>query len=185
MKKSNVYTRTGDQGQTSLADGSRISKFDIRLDSYGEIDELNSHVGMLVSLVREERVREMLLDVQRTLFVVGALLAMPPKGEKTSTCVLTKDHVSNLEQCIDSLHEGLPAWRGFTLPGGCISACQAQICRTVCRRAERRICLLSQQDGEVDSCLLSYVNRLSDMFYVLALYLNNQEGVEEIFWSAR
>ena len=96
MKKSNVYTRTGDQGQTSLADGSRISKFDVRLDSYGEIDELNSHVGLLVSLVREERVREMLLDVQRTLFVVGALLAMPPKGEKTSTCVLTKDHVSNL-----------------------------------------------------------------------------------------
>ena len=118
MKKSNVYTRTGDQGQTSLADGSRISKFDVRLDSYGEIDELNSHVGLLVSLVREERVREMLLDVQRTLFVVGALLAMPPKGEKTSTCVLTKDHVSNLEQCIDSLHEGLPAWRGVRGDGG-------------------------------------------------------------------
>ncbi|MGN0233988.1 MAG: cob(I)yrinic acid a,c-diamide adenosyltransferase [Bacteroidaceae bacterium] len=185
MKKSNVYTRTGDQGQTSLADGTRISKYAMRLDCYGEIDELNSHVGLLVSHVKDEQVRDLLLDVQRTLFIIGAMLATPSEGEKASACSLTKEHVQALEQNIDRLHDGLPAWRGFTLPGGCIAASQAQVCRTVCRRAERRICRLSEQEGGVDSYLLAYVNRLSDMFYVLALYLNNIENVKEILWSVR
>lgn len=185
MKKSNVYTRTGDQGQTSLADGTRTNKFALRLDSYGEIDELNSHVGLLVCHVKDEQIKNLLLDVQRTLFTIGGMLATPPESGKITTCKVTVEQVQALEHSIDHLHEGLPPWRGFTLPGGCIAASQAQICRTVCRRAERRICELSVQESGVDSTLMAYVNRLSDMFYVLALYLNNTEGVEEIFWSAR
>ena len=182
MKKSNVYTRTGDHGLTSLADGTRTSKCCPRLESYGEVDELNSHIGLLASLVTDEHIRAMLHDVQRSLFSVGAMLATPPEAAHAVHCPVTPDMVHALEQHIDQLHDGLPPWRGFTLPGGNTAASQAQVCRAVCRRAERRICTLSEQEQGVDSCLLAYVNRLSDMFYVLALRLNYLDGVSEILW---
>ncbi len=183
MKKSNVYTCTGDSGQTSLADGTRTSKCSLRLESYGEVDELNCHIGLLLSIIQKGEIRHMLTDVQRRLFSVGAQLATPPGAAYTVRWPITEDQVHEMEHVIDSLHEGLPPWRGFTLPGGTQAASQAQVCRAVCRRAERRICALAQQEGGVDSSLLAYVNRLSDMFYVLALRLNYLDGVDEISWS--
>lgn len=185
MEKSNMYTRAGDSGQTSLADGTRTAKCSLRLESYGEVDELNSHTGLLASLVAREDIREMLLGVQRVLFSVGAMLATPPGAGHAARCPVTMEQVRGLEHYIDRLHDGLPPWRGFTLPGGALAASQAHVCRTVCRRAERRICALDAAGGRVDSCLLAYVNRLSDMFYVLALRLNYFDGVEEKLWYSR
>ncbi len=185
MKKSNVYTCTGDHGQTSLADGTRTSKCCLRLESYGEVDELNCHTGLLASLVQREDICEVLVGVQRALFSVGAMLATPPDAPHQVHCPVTMEQVRDLEHTIDCLHDGLPPWRGFTLPGGTRAASQAQVCRAVCRRAERRICALDAEGGNVDSCLLAYVNRLSDMFYVLALRLNYLDGVEEKMWSPR
>lgn len=184
MKKSNVYTCTGDAGQTSLADGTRTSKCCLRLESYGEVDELNCHVGLLRSLLPGSHLDGVLQEVQNRLFTVGAMLATPPDAPHAVRCPLTETHVHSLEHTIDTLHDGLPPWRGFTLPAGTQAACQAQVCRAVCRRAERAICALMQQQGGVDHCLLAYVNRLSDMFYVLALRLNYIDGVDEILWSA-
>lgn len=185
MEKSNVYTCTGDGGQTSLADGTRTSKCCARLESYGEVDELNCHVGLLLALVSNEQIEEMLLEVQRTLFSVGAMLATPPQAAHAVRHAVTSEQVHALEHTIDLLHDGLPPWRGFTLPGGTQAASQAQVCRAVCRRAERRICTLAEMEGGVDSCLLAYVNRLSDMFYVLALRLNYLDGKEEKMWLQR
>ena len=116
MKKSNVYTCTGDGGQTSLADGTRTSKCCARLESYGEVDELNCHVGLLLSLVANEQIEEMLLGVQRTLFSVGAMLATPPQAAHAVRHAVTSEQVHALEHSIDLLHDGLPPWRGFTLP---------------------------------------------------------------------
>lgn len=182
MKKSNVYTRTGDQGQTSLSDGTRTSKCCLRLESYGTVDELNSHIGLLISLTKNKDINQILIQVQNCLFCMGAMLSTPPDSQHISRCSITEEQVYDMEQTIDRLHEGLPVWKGFTLPGGTQAAAQAHICRVVCRRAERIICALSIEQP-VDKNLMAYINRLSDMFYVLALHLNFLAGVDEILWS--
>ena len=177
---SKVYTKTGDCGTTSLVGGKRVPKECARLESYGTIDELNAQVGLLLTYVEEPVDRECLIGIQRRLFVIGAQLATEAPNEPS--CVVTLDDVSNLEQSIDQASEGLPKWRGFTLPGGCRAAALAHVCRTVCRRAERRILALKATEP-VDANLIKYVNRLSDYFYVLALRLNFLQGTEEILWK--
>ena len=175
-----VYTKTGDAGTTSLVGGKRVPKDCARLESYGTIDELNAHVGLLLTYVSENQDRECLISIQNRLFVVGAQLATEAPNVPSS--VITDDDVTNLENNIDKASEGLPKWRGFTLPGGCREAAQAHVCRTVCRRAERRILTLNSEE-KVDPQLLKYINRLSDYFYVLALRLNFLQGTEEILWQ--
>ena len=177
-----VYTKTGDAGTTSLVGGKRVPKDCARLESYGTIDELNAHVGLLLTYVSENQDRECLISIQNRLFVVGAQLATEAPNVPSS--VITDDDVTNLENNIDKASEGLPKWRGFTLPGGCREAAQAHVCRTVCRRAERRILTLNSEE-KVDPQLLKYINRLSDYFYVLALRLNFLHGTEEILWQKR
>lgn len=177
-----VYTRTGDSGSTSLASGKRVSKTCLRIESYGTIDELNSQVGLLLTYTTEAADRQCLISIQNCLFVVGAQLATDADAPHSPSSHITADDVTNLEKSIDLAAEGLPKWRGFTLPGGCRAAAIAHVCRTICRRAERRILSLNETE-EVDTQLLSYVNRLSDYFYVLALRLNFLEGEEEILWS--
>ena len=177
---SKVYTKTGDCGTTSLVGGKRVPKECARLESYGTIDELNAQVGLLLTYVEEPVDRECLIGIQSRLFVIGAQLATEAPNEPS--CVVTLDDVSNLEQSIDQASEGLPKWRGFTLPGGCRAAALAHVCRTVCRRAERRILALKATEP-VDANLIKYVNRLSDYFYVLALRLNFLQGTEEILWK--
>lgn len=175
-----VYTKTGDAGTTSLVGGKRVPKDCARLESYGTVDELNAHVGLLLTYVSENQDRECLISIQNRLFVVGAQLATEAPNVPSS--VITDDDVTNLENNIDKASEGLPKWRGFTLPGGCREAAIAHVCRTVCRRAERRILTLNSEE-EVDPQLIKYINRLSDYFYVLALRLNFLHGTEEILWK--
>ena len=175
-----VYTKTGDAGTTSLVGGKRVPKDCARLESYGTVDELNAHVGLLLTYVSENQDRECLISIQNRLFVVGAQLATEAPNVPSS--VITDDDVTNLENNIDKAGEGLPKWRGFTLPGGCREAAIAHVCRTVCRRAERRILTLNFEE-KVDPQLLKYINRLSDYFYVLALRLNFLHGTEEILWQ--
>ena len=177
-----VYTKTGDAGTTSLVGGKRVPKDCTRLESYGTIDELNAHVGLLLTYVTEQTDRDCLVGIQNCLFVVGAMLATETDSPHQPSCVISSDDVTNLEKSIDLASEGLPKWRGFTLPGGCRAAAIAHVCRTVCRRAERRILALNASEP-VEPQLLAYVNRLSDYFYVLALRLNFLQGTEEILWK--
>lgn len=163
-----VYTRTGDQGQTSLASGERVAKTHPRLEAYGTLDELSSHIGLLLTELSDDALRTTLLDIQRTLFEIGARLA------STQPYPLTLP-VAEIEAEIDAL---AAPWRGFTLPGGCRAAAQAHVCRTVCRRFERR--LLALPDAPTD--IVQYANRLSDFLYVLALHLNKISGREENYW---
>lgn len=177
---SKIYTKTGDAGTTSLVGGKRVPKECARLESYGTIDELNAYVGMLLTYVNEPVDRETLVCVQNNLFVIGAQLAT--ESPQVPSVIITLDDVTKLEQSIDLASEGLPKWRGFTLPGGCRPAALAHVCRTICRRAERRILALNATE-KVDEQLLAYVNRLSDYFYVFALRLNFLRGTEEILWK--
>ncbi|MBR3856422.1 MAG: cob(I)yrinic acid a,c-diamide adenosyltransferase [Bacteroidaceae bacterium] len=174
-----VYTKTGDTGTTSLVGGKRVPKDCARLESYGTIDELNAQVGLLLTYVSEPVDRETLIGIQNNLFVIGAQLAT--EAPQVPSVVITSVDVTKLEQSIDAASEGLPKWRGFTLPGGCRPAALAHVCRTICRRAERRILTLNSSE-EVAPELLAYVNRLSDYFYILALRLNFLQGTEEILW---
>ena len=176
-----VYTRTGDAGKTSLVGGKRVDKACARLESYGTIDELNAQVGLLLTYIDEPKDRECLIAVQSKLFVIGAQLATEADSPHQPSCVITLDDVTSLEKDIDQASEGLPKWRGFTLPGGCRAAALAHVCRTVCRRAERRILALNATE-QVAPQLLAYVNRLSDYFYILALRQNFLQGTEEILW---
>ncbi len=174
-----VYTKTGDAGTTSLVGGKRVPKDCARLESYGTIDELNAQVGLLLTYVSEPVDRETLIGIQNNLFVIGAQLAT--EAPQVPSVVITSVDVTKLEQSIDAASEGLPKWRGFTLPGGCRPAALAHVCRTICRRAERRILALNSSE-EVAPELLAYVNRLSDYFYILALRLNFLQGTDEILW---
>ena len=174
-----VYTKTGDAGTTSLVGGKRVPKDCARLESYGTIDELNAQVGLLLTYVSEPMDRETLIGIQNNLFVIGAQLAT--EAPQVPSVIITSVDVTKLEQSIDAASEGLPKWRGFTLPGGCRPAALAHVCRTICRRAERRILTLNSTE-EVAPELLAYVNGLSDYFYILALRLNFLQGTEEILW---
>ncbi len=194
--KSNVYTRTGDAGQTSLIGGTRVSKTDLRLEAYGTVDELNAQLGLLHTYLADPTTDEsvaaaravdaaLLLRVQSDLFSVGASLAtdtskLPPRP----TAIITPEMVSELEQAIDRIESQLPPLRLFILPGGGRAAAVAHVCRTVCRRAERRILALAEQ-ADVAPELLAYVNRLSDYLFVLSRKLNVDEKKEEIIWNKR
>lgn len=170
-----VYTRTGDKGTTSLANGERVGKDCGRLEAYGTVDELNSHVGMLRALmagVADGVTDVFLVGVQNELFVVGGVLA----GAGSLADVDVK--VAEVESEIDRLSALVPQLKSFILPAGCRAACEAHVCRTVCRRAERLTWCL---EGE-DDCA-RYLNRLSDYLFVLARYLNVVSDVEEQSWG--
>ena len=177
-----IYTKTGDAGTTSLVGGKRVDKACARLESYGTIDELNANIGLLLTYVTDASEKECLISVQNCLFVIGAQLATEPESPHQPACTITPDDVKELELSIDRASNDLPKWRGFTLPGGCRAAALAHVCRTVCRRAERRILALNASE-KVELQLLAYVNRLSDYFYVLALRLNFLQGTEEFLWK--
>lgn len=182
MKKSNVYTRTGDKGQTGLADGSRVSKDDVRLEAYGTIDELSAHLGLLATMSEEEESRRQLGWIQNLLFSVGGYLATPGSEEAPVKCWITDTHIRKLEESIDEMDSELEPLRTFVLNGGCPEAAQAHVCRTVCRRAERCIVTLSDT-AFVDPTLLRFVNRLSDYLFVYARWKNKKTLTSEILWQ--
>ena len=183
MKKSHIYTRGGDSGTTSLIGGSRVKKYSLQFDAYGTIDELSSHIGLLQAMIEPnpEVDTNLLQWIQSRLFDVGTHLAMP-YSENEKPCFITITHVQLLEKQIDALDAQLPALSSFILPGGCISAAQSHICRTVCRRAERLIAALTEE-ASINPVLLSFVNRLSDFLFVYARFLNKIKGVDEISWK--
>ncbi len=181
MKKSHLYTRTGDSGTTSLVGGQRISKTHARLEAYGTVDELNSHLGLLLSYVEDPAERENLITIQNQLFVICSELATADEDLRVRRSSVTEENVTWMERAIDTAEDGLPGWRGFILPGGTTAAAQAHVCRTVCRRAERRIHAVAAE-ADVNPLLLAYVNRLSDYLFALAQKLNHQAGKEEQYW---
>ncbi len=183
MKKSNIYTKTGDRGETSLVGGKRVSKTDPRLEAYGTIDELNSHIGLLRQLELSVSDLELLLFVQNKLFVVGSLLATEADCPfLTQMKQIATPDIVRLEQRIDQIDAVIPKLNRFILPGGSVAAAEAHICRTVCRRAERAICEVANE-SEISTELLQFVNRLSDYLFILARFIVNSANLEEIFWD--
>lgn len=183
MKITKVYTRTGDKGMTSLVGGVRISKASERLEAYGTIDELNSHLGLLASMLGESDDKDVLQRIQNTLFCVSTHLATDQsRTELNPSARLPEGETEFMEKQIDTINAFLPEPQGFILPGGCQAAAQAHVCRTVCRRAERRIIALSE-GAAVDADIVRYVNRLSDYLFVLAKKINFNSGVGEILWQ--
>lgn len=179
-----VYTKTGDRGQTSLVGGQRVSKSCDRLESYGTIDELNSHLGLLITYCNDAQDSAFLQGVQGNLFVVGGYLATDNSQRETRKGnIVTPEVVAEVEEEIDRLQTQLPPLKLFILPGGSRAAATAHVCRTVCRRAERQIQRLIEGGCEVDKQVSAYVNRLSDYLFVLARKLNKDNGVEDVVWK--
>ena len=176
-----IYTRTGDGGETSLFDGTRARKDDARVDAYGEVDEVNAWLGFVRASKPDATVDEALLLIQRDLFALGAQLADPADKLATSMAkaVIGDDEVSRLEQLIDLLETELAPLRHFILPGGSPAGSALHLARTVCRRAERSIVALRPA---VDPVLVRYINRLSDLLFVVARVVNQRAGVAETEW---
>ena len=184
MKITTVYTRRGDQGMTDLVGGVRISKSDVRLEAYGTIDELSSHLGLLISLLPpDDDERPVLLRIQNNLFNIGTHLATDQSQTPLyASARLPEGETAFLEQRIDQAIAQLPEAQGFVLPGGCTAAAQCHVCRTVCRRAERCIDALAET-AAVGPDIIEYVNRLSDYLFVLAKIINFNTGHQEILWK--
>ena len=178
-----IYTKTGDDGTTGLVGGSRVKKYDLRLEAYGTVDELNAVIGVLLSSGLPKNVAETLFKIQNKLFNIGSLLASDEQGEAfTANLSITTDHIKDIELAIDEYQSQLPELSQFVLPGGNFSAAQCHVARTVCRRAERRI-LQFAEHSKVAAETIIYINRLSDFFFVLARKLTFDAGLNEVGWK--
>jgi cob(I)alamin adenosyltransferase len=177
-----IYTRTGDAGQTALFDGTRVSKADPRVDAYGEVDELNATLGLARSQGVDEEIATILVTIQRDLHAVASRLADPQRriAPRVAKAVVDAGAVVRLERTIDRLEAELPPLEHFVLSGGSPAGAVVHLARTICRRAERRI--VSLGEGQVDAPVLVYVNRLSDLLFVLARAINHRAGVLETEW---
>lgn len=173
---SKIYTRTGDDGTTGLGDGSRTQKDSLRVEAYGTVDELNSTIGMLIATIDESAISSMLLDIQHDLFDLGGELCIPDMS------LIKEHHTERVEKELDRLNEDLPALKDFILPGGSLAAAQAHLARTICRRAERRVISLARQEP-VNDVLIHYLNRLSDLLFVVARTVARQSGAGEVLWE--
>ena len=183
MKITKVYTRGGDMGKTSLVGGQRVSKASVRLEAYGTVDELSSHLGLLAAMLTDDEEKSVIVRIQNCLFNVCTNLATDQsQTELYPSAYLPEGEIERLEQKVDEIMQLLPERQGFVLPGGTQEAAQAHVCRTVCRRAERRIVALSEV-AEITPSVLQYVNRLSDYLFVLAKKINFNAGHSEIVWQ--
>lgn len=183
MKKCLIYTKTGDKGTTSLVGGPRVPKTHIRLEAYGTIDELNAHLGLLNTYLTEEEDRRLMMRIQNKLFSVGSYLAT----DQTQTTLNIASRIDDkdieiLEAAMDAMDSELPLLNSFVLPGGSRGSAVCHICRTICRRAERRILALTSE-CEVEVNVTTFVNRLSDYLFVLSRKLNQLAKTEEFFWD--
>jgi cob(I)alamin adenosyltransferase len=177
-----IYTRTGDSGETGLFDGTRVSKHDLRVEAYGDVDELNAVLGLVRAAGVGPDLDERLQRLQRDLFALGSRLADPRHriAERVTKAALVDEDVTRLEAWIDEAEAQIPPLRRFILPGGSQAGALLHVARTICRRAERRIVSLGQD--AVDPGVLAYVNRLSDLLFVLARLANARAGVAEAEW---
>jgi cob(I)alamin adenosyltransferase len=177
-----IYTRTGDGGETGLFGGARVAKSDPRVAAYGDVDELNAWLGLVRAGTEDPVLAPMLEQIQRDLFALGARLADPAKkiAERVTKTAVTGEDISRLEGWIDRLESELPPLRRFILAGGCRTGATLHVSRTVCRRAERSMVALGS--GAVEPELLTYVNRLSDLLFVMARAANHRAGAAELEW---
>lgn len=178
-----IYTRTGDSGSTGLFGGPRVSKDDARIEAYGTVDELNAALGIARASGLSKVIDQELMQIQNELFAMGAELATPdPEGQGTR--VLGPVHIHRIEQWIDRHEDQLPPLRSFILPAGNQTACHLHLARGICRRAERRVITLGRQSGvTVSADLVIYLNRLSDLLFVLSRAVNQESGTEEVEWA--
>lgn len=179
-----IYTKTGDTGETSLIGGKRVSKAELRIRAYGTVDELNAYVGLLRDQSVNKSRASILTEIQDRLFTMGSLLASPEPSASISLPQLSEQDVSWIEMEIDKMDKTLPPMRSFVLPGGHESVSFGHITRTVCRRAEREVVLLSETDS-LDPLIIKYLNRLSDFFFVLCRKMAAELKINETPWKAR
>lgn len=182
-----IYTRTGDRGETALFGGGRVSKTHHRVEAYGTVDELNAVIGRALGHVTDRMIRERLQALQDDLFAIGSILASPPgRGGDRPAHVpeFPAGRVEDMERWMDEATEELPSLRNFILPGGSEGSAELHVCRTVCRRAERRVVALAHEEPDTQECV-SYLNRLSDLLFVFARLENARDGGDEVAWTPR
>ncbi len=180
VRLTKIYTRGGDAGETSLGDGSRVSKLDCRIGAFGSVDELNSMLGVVLAGHLPADLRAPLERVQNELFDVGADLSVP--WGVTDRLRVTQESIDDLERLCDHYNDELPELRSFVLPGGTEASARLHVARTLCRRAEREA-LLASQELEINPLVLVYLNRLSDLLFILARTANAREGKDEPLWK--
>ena len=173
---SKIYTRTGDDGSTGLGDGSRTAKDSLRVEAMGAVDELNSALGVLLCKPLDETLQSTVVDIQHTLFDMGGELCIP------GASVISADRVTVLEQQLDALNADLQPLQEFILPGGCDAAATCHLARAICRRSERRLHSLSRAEA-VNPNAIKYLNRLSDLLFVMARHLNKAAGKADVLWQ--
>ncbi len=173
---SKIYTRTGDDGSTGLGDGSRVSKDSLRVEAYGTVDEANSAIGVVLACPLPADIVDILTRVQHQLFDLGGELCIPGHA------AIMQADIDGLEQSLDRLNSDLPALKDFILPGGGVAAAHAHMARTICRRAERRVVTLAQSE-DVRSEAVHFLNRLSDLLFVIARVLARADGAGEVLWQ--
>jgi cob(I)alamin adenosyltransferase len=179
-----IYTKTGDDGQTGLFGGGRVSKDDPRVEAYGDVDELNAVIGTARSVESMPRIDEVLVPIQRDLFSIGALLSTPDlekMHDHLAKAQIDDTRIADLEHAIDDCDKELEPLRAFIVPGGSPKAAALHVARTVCRRAERRVISL-QRDVEIPPIVVIYLNRLSDLLFTLARVANSRSGAGEVTW---
>ncbi|VXB01771.1 Cob(I)yrinic acid a,c-diamide adenosyltransferase [Flavobacterium sp. 9AF] len=186
-----VYTKTGDKGTTALFGGTRVPKHHIRIESYGTVDELNSHIGLIRDQEMQSHYKTVLIEIQDRLFTLGAILATPPEKEtlkngqpRLQQLGIIESDIEYLEKEIDTMEENLPPMTHFVLPGGHITVSYCHIARCVCRRAERLVTHLNDIEP-TDTYVMKYLNRLSDYLFVLARKLSYDVKAEEVKWIPR
>lgn len=179
-----IYTKTGDKGQTSLIGGTRLPKYHIRIEAYGTVDELNSHVGLLRDVIEDTNTNELLVSIQDRLFTIGSNLAADPERNKMELPSLFEEDILALEKAIDSMDSIVPEMKSFVLPGGHIHVSYCHIARCVCRRAERAVLKLAENE-KVDEIHFKYLNRLSDYLFMLSRWLTFQYKATEIPWKPK
>jgi cob(I)alamin adenosyltransferase len=181
-----IYTKTGDKGKTSLIGGTKVPKSNIRIDSYGTVDELNSFIGLVNDYLQDNEMKTLLKEIQDRLFTIGSSLACDPDKEPLMKIPdLKKADVVLLEREIDKMNDVLPVMKNFIIPGGHVAVSTAHIARCVCRRAERLCVQIMEAESFIDPLVIIYLNRLSDFLFVLARYIGHILNVEEVAWKPR
>lgn len=179
-----IYTKTGDTGETSLIGGTRVPKHHLKIEAYGTVDELNSHIGLVRDSFGDLHSKEILYKIQNDLFVIGSHLAEDKQSSKMLLPVINIAAIAELESEIDAMNELLPELKFFILPGGHVTASFAHIARCICRRAERCVTHLSETEA-TESDIIKYLNRLSDYLFVLARFIALKHNAEEVKWVVR
>ena len=181
---SKIYTKTGDKGQTSLIGGTRLPKHHVRIEAYGTVDELNSHIGLLRDVIEEKNIFDLLISIQDRLFTIGSQLAADPEKNKMQLPVVYEEDILALEKAIDEMNNQVPEMKSFVLPGGHIHVSYCHIARCVCRRAERSVLRLAESET-VNDIHIKYLNRLSDYLFMMARWIAKEQNSEEIKWMPR